>query len=945
MDDSTPQGQPLTTSLERSLGPTALLAQGRHPSSMVNEPGWLGRRILGWLLASVRFDRRCVDLIRDAEGRGSVVHVMRSRSLIDYVFLNLAFQENGLRLVRFANGVGTWFLRSAGEGLATLLRGRRRLPPDEECVEILVENGTPVLLFLRRPTLRGPQRDFAIPLLNRLIRHARRSAAPVIVMPSLILWDKRPDRPQPTLLDSVFGTRQSPGFFRSVLYVIQNFWQSFLQLGAPTAQVSSGIELQTFIAEHEDRSDEQLAFLLFDHLLGVFDREQRVVVGPDVKSARLMREEILSDPRVEQALVKADPETPLPDTKHRARKLLKEIAANFDLMGIKFLSALLTPIWNIIYDGIDLDHEGLENVRKTALTKRLVIVPSHKSHIDYLLISYIFYRNGLIPPHIAAGINLSFWPLGPLFRLCGAFFLRRTFVGDPVYAELFNAYLVKLLEEGFSIEFFIEGTRSRTGKLNAPKYGMLNMLVDAFQGGDVEELAFVPISINYENIIEGSSYRNELEGGEKKGSGLLASSQVLTSKYGRVYLEFGEPIDLGGFLSGYHGDAKPDIPRADMERSVRRLAYRIIHGINDVTTVTPSGLAALVLLNSPLGYLDRAVLARELGFVVAFLRSKSARMSGTISAQLLSQLSQIHGQQMSTPDLSRFDDFDQEFLSSTPAGGIDTDVGQPPTVQSDDALGTAVLPLAEAALELLAAKKMVEKVGEAVGHRWTVPQEARIELDVYKNNIVHYFVGEAVFATALAMVSGERRGIEEVKDRARELSSMLKYEFCFEERSQFDSVFFRSADYFESRGWLERDDDTFVILDDRTGGSEFLRGLLLPVVESYRIAALTLPELGTDRVDPKSLTKRAIAIGRQLRARGEVLYPESISKATFENAIRIFRESGLLDDHSVESGRKRQRLVSLSEAARAGEVQAVLDRLNATVAQQSRTPGEVLRRQ
>lgn len=949
MQNAPPSDPSSHQSLDRVSSPVAALVRGRHPSSMVDEPGWLARALLGWLLASVRFDVRSTDVIRDAHTQGSVVHVMRSRSVIDYVYLNLVFLARGLPLVRFANGIRTWFLRNAFSGTASLLRGRRRLPPDEECLELLVETHTPVMLFLHRPTFRSRQTDFAIPLLQRLIGISRRRERPVLLLPELILWDKRPDRVEPTLLDSVFGSRQSPGFFRSALYVLQNFWQSFLQLGEPTAQVSPPLNLRDFVADHPDRSDEQLALLLYDRLLGIFDREQRVVVGPDIKAAKVMREEILADTRTETAMAAAEPELPLVETKRRARRLLKEIAANFDLLGIKFLSALLTPVWNLIYDGIELDYEGLEKVRRTAIQKRLVIVPSHKSHIDYLLISYLFYRNGLIPPHIAAGVNLSFWPLGPIFRLCGAFFLRRTFVGDPLYASLFNAYLVKLLEEGFSIEFFIEGTRSRTGKLNAPKYGMMNMIVDAWQGGDVEGLAFIPVSVGYENIIEGSSYRQELEGGEKKGEsigGLLSSLQVLTSRYGRVYVEFGEPIDLGNFLAGYHGDPKPHIPRPDMERSVRRLAYRIIHGINEVTTVTPSGLAALVLLNAPSGFMDRAVMARDLGFVLAFLRVKSARLSSTLSTQLVSQLAQIHGQHLSTPDLSRFDDFDQEFLSTTAANrSLDLQRSAPPIVQADDALGEAVLPLVSSALDLLARKGLVEKVGVEQAHRWSVPANRRIELDFYKNNLLHYFVAEAVFATALYVTPGAQRSIAAVKEHARLLSSMLKYEFCFEERSRFDEVFGRSADYFAERGWLatSADGEHFEVLDDGTAGAEFLRGLLLPIVEAYRIAALTLPEIGTDQVDPKQLAKRAITIGTQLRTRGEIVHPEAVSKAAFDNAGRIFRELNLLQEHTVESGRKKTRLVSLSDHARNGGLDAFARSLETMVAQQERTAGALLR--
>jgi len=910
---------------------------------MVEYPGWLIRFLVGWLLASVRFDRRHVDTIRDAQQRGAVVLVMRSRSLVDYLYFNVAFLQRGLRLVRFANGIRTWFMRSALAGLASLLMGKRGLPDDQDSVEQLVEASETILLFLHTPAEQG--NAFGLPLLERLVTAARRSTAPVILVPQLLLWDKRPDAEQPTLLDSVFGTRQSPGFFRSIVYVIQNVWQSFLNLGEPSTQVSSPFELNDFLLQYSDRTDQQIAHLLYDHLLGILDREQRVVVGPGIKAAPVLRDEILADARTRSGLQAAAPGMERNTQIQKARKILKEIAADFDLLGIKVLSAILTPIWNQIYDGIELDTEGLERVRNTMREKRLIIVPSHKSHIDYLLISYLFYRNGLIPPHIAAGVNLSFWPMGPIFRRCGAFFLRRTFAGDPLYPVLFNAYLVKLLEEGFSIEFFIEGTRSRTGKLNTPKYGMLNMIVDAFRSGEVEQMAFVPVSVGYESIIEGSSYRHELEGGEKEGEslgGLIRSSSFLAKRYGRVYVEFGDPIDLGQFMTEYHGTAKPEIERTDLERSVRRLAYRIIHGINDVTSVTPSGIAALLLLNSPESALDRSTMAREAGFVVGFLRERHAHLSATLTEQLLAQLPRIHRVQHSTPDLASFNDFDQEYLTTGQYENADDTSG---ASVADEALGEAVVDTLDAALRLLADKQLVQFKGEGKARIWTVADEKRIELDFYKNNIIHYFVPEAVFATAMHVTAGERKPVEHVKTYARFLSRLFKYEFCFEERSRFDDVFNRSFDYFLARNWISSDDDrSFIeLVEPNADGPEFLRGLMLPALEAYRVAALTLPELGDEAADAKALGKKAIAKGRSLRASNELIHPEAVSRATFENAFKVFREWGVLIESSQDGGRKKVRLLSVAPERRGPLLQEFIAELSALVNRQERTPGSFLR--
>src|SRR5262249_15377184 len=144
-----------------------------------------------------------------------------------------------------------------------------------------------------------------------------------------------------------------------------------------------------------------------------------------------------------------------------------------------------------------------------------VLLPSHKSHLDYILLSYVFFENGLQCPLIAAGDNLAFWPAGPLLRRCGAFFIRRSFKGARLYTTLVDSYVRKVLREGYAIEFFIEGGRSRSGKLLPPKAGLLSMVTEAADGAHAD-VAYVPISIGYERVVEQRSYVHELSGGEKE---------------------------------------------------------------------------------------------------------------------------------------------------------------------------------------------------------------------------------------------------------------------------------------------------------------------------------------------------------------------------------------------------------------------------------------------
>lgn len=909
---------------------------------MVDEPAGLFRFVFATMLRSVDFAKRIITSFRDAEDRGTVVYVMRTRSIIDYLYFNLAFRAHGLQLVRFANGVKTYVLRGFWRSIGARLRGRRGLPNDEACLEAAVAADLPAMIFLRRPRGKEIQEiAYALPYLQRLVQIQRRREKPLILIPTLLVWDKRPERAHPSVLDDVFGSRHRPGFIKQVLYVIQNFWQSFLNLGKPTVQRSSEIDLKTFVEHRKDLSDVKLAQELRAILYDALNREERVVVGPLVKRGEQMRREILADGRLRKRLEEQHLDIADYQTAQKSQKILKEIAADFSPLAIKTMSAMLHPIWNIMYDGIEIDAEGMAQVREAARTKRLVIVPSHKSHIDYLVISYVFYNNGLIPPHIAAGVNLSFWPLGPIFRRSGAFFLRRTFSDDPLYATLFRSYIIKLIEEGFPIEFFIEGTRSRTGKLAPPKYGMLDMIVDAFRGGNVNDLAIIPVSVGYEKIIESDSYRKELEGSEKKSENLgalLQTTSVLRSRYGRIHVDFGHPIDLGDYLDHYHAPDAP-IEHDALRQTVRRLAYKIIHGINDATTVTPSAIVALVMLNSTGSALDLDTLTRQAGFVIGYLQEEGVRFSKAVTEPIQARLASIPPAQSDPDPDGDFDEFDLAFLDQDHPSPDD------PTLH-DDALGNAVATSLAEAIALLKDNQLVqtETVDDAQFLR--VPDDRRVELAFYKNNILHYFADDSVFATALyAARDGKGRADDaRAREEAQFLSQLLKYEFCFNERGKFHQVFDTAAQTFIDFDWIERlDRQTYALEDPPCAGFEFTRAMLLSILESYYLATLVAAEL-EDYTDPKTLNKKAIAQGRAMHLKGELDWPESRAQSTLASAFRILRDWGALETPPADAKGKKSRDLRLSRAWKGEKIHELQQRIHHFLVPQQRRASDPLRR-
>jgi glycerol-3-phosphate O-acyltransferase len=269
-----------------------------------------------------------------------------------------------------------------------------------------------------------------------------------------------------------------------------------------------------------------------------------------------------------------------------------------------------------------------ETLKQVSDGNEVVYVPCHRSHMDYLLLSYVIYHQGYAIPHIAAGINLNIPVIGRLLRKGGAFFIRRSFAGNALYTVVFMKYLAAIMARGHSIEYFIEGGRSRTGRLLQPKTGMLSMTVRSFLRDPVRPVVFVPVYFGYERIVEANTYISELSGAPKKKESawdLLMSVRVLRERFGTVHVNVGEPIRLDDLLNErlptWRQQRFDDDTRLPAVNAiVGELAQKIMRGINAAAAVTPINLLATALLASPRGALPESVLLRQLDLYLKLLR-------------------------------------------------------------------------------------------------------------------------------------------------------------------------------------------------------------------------------------------------------------------------------------------------------------------------------------
>jgi glycerol-3-phosphate O-acyltransferase len=359
-------------------------------------------------------------------------------------------------------------------------------------------------------------------------------------------------------------------------------------------------------------------------------RARAARIGPDLSHRRTIVAEVLRSRAVRQA-VASEVRDRKGGSRRKglldARRCVEEIAANYSHPFVTFGAHFLTWAWNRIYDGVEFTHA--ETLQQVADGNEIVYVPCHRSHMDYLLLSYAIYQRGFAIPHVAAGVNLNLPVIGRLLRKGGAFFIRRSFRGSSIYTVVFMQYLAAIMARGHSVEYFIEGGRSRTGRLLAPKTGMLSMTVRSYLRKPRRPVVFVPVYFGYERIVEGATYIGELSGQPKQKEsvlGLVRAVGKLRERFGRVHVNLGEPIHLDALLDGHasgwraSGYSEQERPRW-LGELVDDLAGRVMRNINAAAAVTPVNLLALALLATPRQAMLVPELERQLATLLAVLHA------------------------------------------------------------------------------------------------------------------------------------------------------------------------------------------------------------------------------------------------------------------------------------------------------------------------------------
>jgi glycerol-3-phosphate O-acyltransferase len=579
-------------------------------------------------------------------------------------------------------------------------------------------------------------------------------------------------------------------------------------------------------------------------------RAQRAsTIGPDLSHRRTMVLQILKTQAVRQAVRK---EMQARHLQRRpalllARKYALEIAANYSQAFITFMAMALGRLWNWLYDGVEFEH--VENLSGVGDGAEIIYVPCHRSHMDYLLLSYIVYRKGFAVPHVAGGENLNLPVIGRFLRKGGAFFLRRSFKGDALYPVVFAKYLAFMMARGHSLEYFVEGGRSRTGRLLAPRAGMLAMTVRSYLREPRRPVVFMPVYFGYERIVEGRTYIGELSGKPKQKESVLmllrSFASVLRSKFGKVHVNLGSPIALDGLLTAHNPNWRNDSFDDDDARAgwivaaIADLALRINKEINSAAAVTPVNLLAMAILATPRQALAEADLASQLELYQRLLRDAPYSPLVTVTAD--------SGEQM---------------------------------IRYAESMG------------------VLQRQKHPLGDIMRMNSENAVLATYYRNNILHLFAMPSLLACAF--VGNARMRTEDIQRLVWRVYPYIAAElFLRWDETQVSGVAEALLDTFERLNLLQGNAERSEWQRPPPTSPNAIRLSLLAqatiqTIERYYLAIALLLHAGSGVVTAEALEERCHLTAQRMSVLYGLESPEFFDKSLFRNFIELLRRRGVI---------------------------------------------------
>jgi len=768
---------------------------------------WLLRRLLAlWVRFKVRPDE-AVSHVRDRDK--PVCYVLESRSAIDLAVLQNACVKLKLprpqkRLLPKAKDLRSCFYLSRPRGFWDERIDRR---PPAQLQEMIAALG-------------------ADPLID------------IELVPVAVYWGRAPQKEASwfRLLfveDWAITTRA-----RKFMQVLFNGRNALIEFDEP-------LSLRTLMGE--DAGSAVRGRRVARALRTLYAKQRAARIGPDLSHRRTIVNRVLRTRAVRAVVAQEMREKKITRRQAmlKARQFAEEIAANYSHAFIRFMEASLARLWNRLYDGVVFEH--VETLEQTAEGNEVVYVPCHRSHMDYLLLSYAIYVHGYAIPHIAAGINLNLPIVGRFLRKGGAFFIRRSFRGNALYTVVFMKYLAAIMARGHSIEYFIEGGRSRTGRLLQPKTGMLSMTVRSFLRDPARPIVFIPVYFGYERIVEGATYIGELSGKPKEKEsvfGLIRTLRKLREKFGKVHVNLGEPIKLVDVLDRYDAEWRTRVVEDDTRipwvgAAVDDLASTIMRHINAAAAVTPINLLAITLLATPRLALPKAELLRQMDLYRELLRSFPYSDRVTVTA-------------MSAPEILAYGE----------------------------------------------SMKAVSREAHQLGDIVRMSDESAVLATYYRNNILHLFAMPSL--VACAFVSNAVVRTDDIQRLAWRIYPYIAAElFLRWNETELAEVVMGVLTCLEQQELIEANEGRTEWrrpppASEKAMQLSLLAQATIQTIERYYLAIAQLVKAGSGKITQVALEERCQLTAQRMVMLYGLNSPEFFDRTMFENFIDLLRSRGVI---------------------------------------------------
>jgi glycerol-3-phosphate O-acyltransferase len=534
-----------------------------------------------------------------------------------------------------------------------------------------------------------------------------------------------------------------------------------------------------------------------------------------------------------------------PEDKEKALANLKEIRAELSLTFLKSFKNFLDTTLTQLYDGINFNENGVD-IPSLIEENNIVLVPNHQSHADYVAINYVYFKKYNSPLFVAGGNNLNIFPIGPLFRRSGCFFIRRSFANDILYRLTLEAYLYYMLTMGNPIEFFFEGGRSRTGKLLPPRYGLYQMLIEAHYAipeAKRKKLLFIPVSIVHEYVPEQKSLIKELDGGKKKkesAAQVFGLVRLFSYQFGNIHINLGRPVSAFETIT-------------DLKTQTQKLAIECFTEVGRNMRVTPTSLLAMILLDEPSGALKWDEILIKARHIVEFCLKFNIPITESLKLENL-----------------------------------------------EKSLGRSI--------DILIGNKKVDAIGNVSGAHvfYSIKEESRKEILYFKNTILHHFLVPWIVHMAWQnLFNGNIKNVDDLKKFFTAQRKQLTHEFYLPTVKEFlnkaldiisDAV---GKEVLSLEECMELDHkELYQILTRVVYFSRSCNYLL----EAYYLCGMTLKDLQTDQKEgfkmDTYLKRYKEVFESQKKLKRIIKYPESYSVPLSKSSLEYYIHQNLVESKS-----------------------------------------------